>query len=514
MCPRNAPRSAQPIRATIGACLFLVHTQCGAAEWTPSLSVSGSAVLSDNARLQPAGQKETDLLLSITPSIGVRKDGARLKVDARYSPFLVTYVGGAREDYLRNQFAGTASLEAIENFFFIDARGSVTQSFLSPFGQQPSDLGTTTANRVETTYWGVSPYVRGRLRGGSQYTIRDDILYSTYGAGGRPDVLSHAASVKWDSSPDRFLVPGVEYNFASTQFGSQPAFTSETSRLRLAANVDPAIQVFVSGGYERNDFVFNQQQGAIYGGGLTWKPSPRTSLRASIENRFFGNSYDLDATYRTALTAWTLRGGRRIQTSQQLGQQIAGTAARSALDSLLTSTIPDPVERQLAIDRLLAQSGLGTLLAGPVPIYSPRILLVESIEPTVAIQGSRTTLAVSAFWRDTSTLSEAVVTSAIDAFAGFQNIVQRGGFINLSHRLDPALTGTLSVGRTLSTGKSLTSGQTALESKQSVLLANVNRQLDPQTFITLGFRWQIFSSNLVSDVRERAVLFSVVHTFF
>jgi uncharacterized protein (PEP-CTERM system associated) len=373
--PTNRSRIASAV-LPLAACLLAVAPAL-AAEWNPFLSLGGQATLSDNVFLS-SSNTQTGLILRVTPSIGVNRDGARLKVKFRYTPSLVAYVPATSGGSVFNELNGTASLEAVENFFFIDARATMTQTFASPFGPQPNDLGNVTANRVQATFLGLSPYVRGQLPGGSRYLLRSDLSYSMFSNSSQPDVFNKAVLASWDGASGAFIVPSVQYNLNSVTFGSQQAFVSQTARLRGTVNFDPEFQAFGTIGYERNDFVVSQQQGPIYGGGINWKPSPRTTVSASAEHRFFGWSYNFNAAYRTPLTAWAFQAGRTISSTNQQLQQLGQSGLRSTLDVLLSASIPDPVERAAAIDRIIAQSGLST----PTVLYTPRILLTESLQPS------------------------------------------------------------------------------------------------------------------------------------
>jgi len=481
------------------------------------LSVSGTVTLSDNARLRPKELQEADIFNIVTPTFGVNKNGARLKVNARYSPSLLWYMAGTGESTVRNTLYSDANLQVIENFFYVDARANIFQTFLSPFGPQPGDIGSSTANRTEATTLSLAPYIRGRLPGGSQYTIRDEITYTTFSTGQRPDSYGNAFTTRWDGVGGTFIVPSFDYNYYSVEYGSQPAFISQLARLRATANVDTDFQLIATGGYESNDFVFSEQKGPIYGGGFNWKPSPRTEVKANIERRFFGNSFDIDATYRTAFTGWTLRAGRRIQTSQQQIQQFTSSSnsgLRTSLDALFAQAIPDPVQRELFVNQLLAQSGFSSLLGSPTPIFTPRVLLTESIEPAIAIIGNRTTVTLSMYWRKTTPLTEAVAASSVDPFNNFGTITQRGGGVIVSHKLDPMLTGTMSLNRLFVEGAATAAGTPAFESVQTIFNMGLSRQISPKTYGTVGLRWQVFNSNNFPDYRERAVLVSLSHTFF
>ena len=497
------------------ALLSIIAAPEAVSQWTPSLSIDGAATVTDNVLLGPSSNREGDIILSATPAIGLARNGGRLKANARYSPSLITYVAGTRDATVRNALSANGTLEAIENFLYVDGRASIYQTFLSPFGAQPGDLGTSTTNRAEQTILGLSPYIRGRLSGGSQYQVRADFSYSTFNTTNRPDVYGNILNATWNGTQDRFFVPGVEYNYSSTQFGSQLPFVSQLGRLRLAANVDTDLQVFATGGYETNDFVLTQQDGTIYGGGFNWRPSPRTRLKASSERRYFGNSIDIEASYRTGLTAWTLNAARRAVTSQQQLPGVTSTSGiRSALDSLLAPTIPDPIEREREVERILMQSGLASSLSGPVPLYSPRVTLVESIDPSIAILGIRTTVTFNVFWRRTTPLTTSIDPSVVDVFSNLGVITQRGFGVSASHKLDPALAMDASATRSMSVGASTTSGAPDAETTQSIFRVGLTRQISPKTYGTAGLRWQILDSNVSAGYRERAVLFSVVHNFF
>jgi len=485
------------------------------AEWNPSLSVNSGVTLSDNVVLS-SSNPQTGFILRVSPSIGLNKDGARLKVQGSYTPSLVAYVPATREGQIFNVLRGTASLEAVENFFFIDARAAMTQTFSSPFGPQPDNLGNVTANRLQATTLGISPYIRGRLAGGSQYLLRGDINYSMFSNSSQPNILNQGVTATWDGVDRTLIVPSASYNLNSVSFGSQQPFVFQTLRARGTVNFDPEIQVFANIGYETNDFVFTQQEGPIYGMGFNWKPSPRTTVSANAEHRFFGWSYNLNAAYRTALTAWTLQAGRQIQTSQQQYQQLGTAGARSTLDSLLAASIPDPVQREAAIDQILAQGGLGTLFGGPTPLYAPRILLVENVTPSFAILGSRSSITFSAFWRETTPLSDAVAPPGTqDAFANLSAIAQRGGSIAATHKLDPMLTATASVSRIMTLGRPTASASEPTTTVQNIFLVGLSRQIDANMFGTIGLRSQTFNSNgPLGDYRERAIITSLTYVFF
>jgi uncharacterized protein (PEP-CTERM system associated) len=187
---------------------------------------------------------------------------------------------------------------------------------------------------------------------------------------------------------------------------------------------------------------------------------------------------------------------------------------RAAVDTLLSPTIPDPDERAAAVDRILASGNLGSLPLGPTPILAPRVLLVESYEPSIAFLGKRSTITFTAFWRKTTPLSEALTPSPLDPFGTLNTVTQTGGGIGLTHKFDPLLSGDINVLRVVSQGTPTATVTGDQKSWQSIFRANLTRQIDPKTFASVGFRWQVFNSSIFTDYRERAVLVNLTHIFF
>src|SRR5205807_1024376 len=87
-----------------------------------------------------------------------------------------------------------ANLEPIEKFFFIDATANVSESFITPFGPQPSNLTVPTNNRYISQTYSVSPYVQGVIAPNISYTVRDDNNWTPSASCGDPPATTERFS--------------------------------------------------------------------------------------------------------------------------------------------------------------------------------------------------------------------------------------------------------------------------------------------------------------------------------
>lgn len=491
-----------------------------AGEWDPQARLSLSAIVSDNPLLRPDGDERADIVLRTAPSFGLKRRGPRLTLEGTYSPVFVGYLNESRPEALYNTLGAQGTYEAVDDRVFIDARARMAQTFISPFGAQPSDVSTSTVNRTEVRSFGVSPYVRGALAGGARYQLRDDFQYSTYTAGTLPDITSNMISGFLSGSPGSYFVPSVDGMYRTTQYGSGSEFTSSSGRAKLLANVDPEFAPYLSAGYEDNEFRFSSFSGPIYGGGFLWKPSPRTSVDLNVEKRYFGTSFSADASYRTRLSLWRVRAYRRDRVSQQPIGGLAAVDTRDYLSTLLQSRIPDDTARQAEVDRLMNTGLFPATLSAATAFSSPRVLLEQGIEPSLAMLGVRNNVVLSVYWRRTTPLTGSDSSAVTDVFNTVNGFTRKGFSVSWSHTVTARMS--LSTGFDRATTESIRATAAlpaTLRTRQRIFRVGANYRLTPDTSVDGSIRvTQLVSedSGAAAVIRrdERAILFSLTHQFF
>ena len=136
--------------------------------------------LTDNVALAPSGQEEADLVLGLSLPLGVRRAGPRVKFLADYIPTVYLYARNRDSDDLQNNLRSFLSVEAVDDFFFIDAIANSYPTYISPFLPRPESGASITENRTQQTTLGLSPYIRHETSKGWTYLVRNDNFWNAY----------------------------------------------------------------------------------------------------------------------------------------------------------------------------------------------------------------------------------------------------------------------------------------------------------------------------------------------
>ncbi len=245
----------------------------------------------------------------MTPGIRWSREGARLKVNVIYAPSGIVYVEGTSNNRFVNTLSALAKLEAVEKFFFIDARASdlaAVSLAVRPDPDRSRDRDVQPHQRDDP--WGKPVHPRAVRR------HRDDVsrperqrLDERERFGRDYRVLRQYTVARLNSAPTT-VSWDLEYNRRNTNYSGQNGFVNDIYRGRLTWNIDPQFRVFGIGGYETNNYSITNQSGPIYGGGLEWHPTERTTVAGFYEERFFGPSWSANFTHRRPLSFVSLVG--------------------------------------------------------------------------------------------------------------------------------------------------------------------------------------------------------------
>jgi uncharacterized protein (PEP-CTERM system associated) len=503
--PRHRLKAAVAAAVSVG----MVPVLAAASDWQFRAFGNAQLRLTNNVNLAPSGQTESEAVVTVTPGISAIREGARLKVSVNYAPSAVWYTQGTNSNTWYNTLSATGSLEAVEDFFFIDARASISQQFLSPFGPTPTDLAVPTANRSNVTSLGVSPWIRGVFGGtGITYFARNDSSWTSAGGSGGGTGYSNYSVARINGAPAK-VAWGLEYDRRNTNYQDQSGFINENYRARLTWTIDPQFSVYGTGGYQNNNFSTTQRSGAIYGGGFNWRPSERTSVAAGYEEQFYGPSWFGNATYRTPLSFWSLAGSRQLSSYPQEALALPPGDTAATLNNVLLSRFPDPVARQAEVQRLITTYGIPGFLVAPQSFYTQNVFVNERISLTAGLIGLRNTVTFVVFTGYSENIPATSNVAVQGAFATATRINQQGASGIWSHRLTPLTSLNFLASRTEA------DAQQPIGSKSTTDQFNLTlaRPLGPKTNASIGFRYTIFDTNVGNDYREAAVLATVGHTF-
>ncbi len=482
-----------------------------AAEWkiTPSIAVNETAT--DNVDLSGTS-KQSDLVTDISPAIHIKGSGGRVKLSLDYQLHNLFYARDSSRNQTQNSLNATGTLEAIENWFFIDASGMISQQGISPFlGVTSSSVNANTdSNTTETSTYRLSPYFRGTLGGAVDYLLRYNLATTKaqtsddYGSDSRELVLNlkgvtTLASLGWS----------VDASRQDVKNGNNLSNKNDSLRGVLTYQFSPQFRGNLIAGREANDYQTESKEShTITGAGFEWSPTARTTLSATRESRFFGNSNKIDFTHRTAGTVWKYSESKDATT--QANQPTLGLGTNYDLFfNLYASAIPDPVARAAYVNALLLSNGISPNAQSQGGYLTSGVALQHQRNLSFAITGVTNTVTFAATQSETNNLTYVKGSGLLigQDQSNFQTIKQRGISINWSHKVTPTATLVGMVSHLKSQG----SGTTSTDSTQKTFNLNFLVQLSPQTTASIGARRVIM--NGTESYKENALTATLSHQF-
>lgn len=275
-----------------------------AIDWKVVPTLSVGATLSDNINLSP--DKEGDLMLTISPGVSVRKDTGRLKLNADYSFQNVFSLSESDRNNSFHQLAAGASAEVWADRLFVDARASISQANVSPFGLIGLDNTSNSDNRTTVKNFDITGrYVQ---RFGSFATGQ---ARYTHGESHYTDVFStrvnDAVTLSLDSG-SRFNTVGwgLNYSYSNTDSETAADWSAETLSGYLSFIYSPRLRFRLTGGYEEFNVptANNISEGEFWTVGVDYAPGPLTTLNASFGRRFYGDTKSFSLTRNGRHSSW------------------------------------------------------------------------------------------------------------------------------------------------------------------------------------------------------------------
>lgn len=357
-------------------------------------SVQFRLTYTDNVRADRDASR-SDLVGQVTPGLGLSttRTGGRVRgrLNTRLGGVLRSRDSGSGSASLGLQ--GSAQVEAIEEHLFVDLDASVRRSNLSLFEGRADDDFLTTNRGNETRTFSIGPRLEFRLGNVAQGRLRYQSRWLD--SGGRTvgtQRLNRLDAGLDSSTAFGRLGWGLDYSRTDTSYADRDIdeVAQEIVRVTLYYRLTSQLRVRGSVGYERNDFggprVENRR---IVGAGADWFPTPRTSISASVEDRFFGTGYNLSLNHRRARSIWLLAYGRDVSSSLRRFGSVFDDPFFLALfdDPAYVEQFPDPLEREDAIRQELGLTGDSFL--------SSAHFVAQSLRGAVSLLGVRNALTLS-----------------------------------------------------------------------------------------------------------------------
>ena len=389
---------------------------------------------SDNVDATSTNQRSA-WLIEVSPSLrgGIDREGGR--VSTRFNLGLTGFQYST-DDGLEDPgvlLDGVAEVEAVEDLLFIEMDASIRRDNLSSFsGRSSNDLSRTNSDD-ETRSFGLAPRLEFRLGSYADATMR----YRHEWFSGGDNALSSERVAEWnaDVTGTRALGPfgwGLNFNRIETSYGDSQfeEVTEQSLRGTLLYTMTPQVQLRGIVGREDNDYgLGRQERNNIVGAGVDWTPTPRTSISATAEDRFFGTGYDVSVSHRRARSSFQLAAGRDVQSSRESFGSIYQDPFFNGFfnDPTLIALIPDGLAREDFVRDLLG-------LANDTFI-SNSYFETEYIRGTYTLSGVRNTLSFSLFSNDRFRVGSTAGLRTEDVFLDADRVESYGGAVNLTHQL-------------------------------------------------------------------------------
>ncbi|MFM8898725.1 MAG: TIGR03016 family PEP-CTERM system-associated outer membrane protein [Burkholderiales bacterium] len=449
--------------------------------------VSASIVATDNVNLS-AIDKQSDVYLQISPGLRLQSNGGRIRGSLDYSPSYFAYSKASEKNSVAHSLNASFVAEAVEDWAFVDVNANASQQSISALATQTSVPALGGGNQTQVLTYSISPYIKGKLRGNTNYEFRlragESRTESSTVSDSRSELallnlsgLTGVSSLGWAGS----LQHQVD------DFSAGRRTTADRFRGTLSYALTPQLSLSAFAGYESSDQVGTSRlEGETHGFGFNWQPTDRTKFKGEREQRLFGNAYSLSFEHRMPRSVIRYSAGRDLTSGLN---NSTGTVV-SAYDlyfAQFASIEPDPVRRQALVNSFLLANGISPSTTVGGGFLTSALTLQRRQDLSLGLLGVRSTVTFLVTRTDSRRLDAANPASGdLGAFGG---VDQKAFSVNWSHRLTPISTLSLLLSDQRNAGNNA-----AASNKLRLVSLNWSSRLGPQSTVSLGARHAVFDS--------------------
>jgi uncharacterized protein (PEP-CTERM system associated) len=449
--------------------------------------ISTSFVATDNVNLS-ATDPQSDVYLQISPGLSLQSNGGRIRGSLDYSPSFYAYSKASEKNRVTHTLSASLVAEAVENWAFVDVNANASQQSISALGTQTGDPALRTGNQTQVLTYSISPYIKGKLLGNTNYEFRLRAGESRTESSSVSDSRSELAllnlnGVTWVSS----LGWASSLQHQVDDFSAGRRTTADRFRGTLNYAFTPQLGLSAFGGYESsNQAGTTRLDGETHGFGFNWQPTERTKVKGEREQRLFGNTYSLSFEHRMPRSVIRYGTGRDVSS----GLNNSTGAVVSAYDlyfAQFASIEPDPIRRQALVNSFLLANGISPSSTLGGGFLTSALTLQRRQDLSLGLLGVRSTVTFLLTRTDSRRLDESNPGSGdLSAFGG---VAQRAFSVNWSHRLTPISNLSLLLSEQRNSGNTATAS-----TKLRLVSLNWSSKLGPQSSVSLGARHSVFDS--------------------
>ncbi|MBL8331295.1 MAG: TIGR03016 family PEP-CTERM system-associated outer membrane protein [Rubrivivax sp.] len=488
------------------------HAQKLRLDW----SLETQLVATSNAAQVAGPNARSDLLLDLHPRMRLQTLGAGVRLDMTAGVVARNYLQRTQPNRAEPELDLRTTAEVVDGWVTLDGSVSVSSVATDPFTGRAQDSGDVRPDSFRQSRASITPRLKRDLS--PEWSVQASSGHG-WQRSDDPNTLigaretTHTEDTLW--RVDRRPVPlGMHVELRRQRQNNDAAppdgtvLALDAVRAGASYRLNPQLVAGLTVGRERSAYLSNDNRDNIVGFHAEWLPTERSWLRGTVEKRFFGQAFDVSVSHRSPFMAlsgtWSRQPGI---TSTSLGTGGAGSSVAGLLDGLLTTRIPNPVDRAAAVNRLITERGLPASFGQASEIVDQTPQLVQNGAVSLVLLGVRHSVALGLFSRSARELKREGELSLGLSSSDFR---QRGGSALVSRRLSPTMTLSLALDRTVTDGLAATAGDYLREWKAR---ADVSVALAPRTQLSFGVGRSLVRSNRAGDQQETRAHVGLLQNF-
>ncbi len=316
----------------------------------PTLRIAPSLGLqeeyTDNAFLSPNQGKRYDFITLLSPALMLSDEGQRFKVNLNYAPSVYLYAPDGGQNWVSENFTGTALATIIPDLFYVDMRGYASEQAISGgLGQTGATLNQK--NTSQDTSFSLSPYLQhrfgeygtgelGAALGRTDQTSLASVAFPLNSASVNQNVTTYNGHIGFKSG-DYFGRFNNALLLSATQFDGDGVLSNAHRDIFTLDNgyaLTRNLILLAKLGYENIHYGGTSPvnlQDAIWNIGVRLTPNADSSITVRYGHEDGFNALTLDASYApTARTRIFARYSSGLATS---GEELQNALATSSVDA-------------------------------------------------------------------------------------------------------------------------------------------------------------------------------------
>ena len=460
--------------------------------------VSITETWTDNVRLSTSDPQH-ELISELSPGLRIAKDGGHLSGYFDYALSEIAYGNGSSPHRTQQALNTFGTLEALDNWAFLEFSGGISQQSISAFGTPLLDKNNLNPNQTEVATFRVSPSVRGRVGDWMNYEARwSRAATNSDGATGADVTVDDSLLRATGDSPFRGLGWSAQTSRQHADYSSGRVTDADRWSVGLSYAMTPQFRAYVNVGKEFNNYTsLDKQQYDTHGVGVNWSVSDATTLAAQIDNQFFGDGHTVSFEHRTPRTVWRYTDTKGVSvTPSQAGVGSLGSIY-DLLYAQFASLEPNPVSRAQLVNSFLQLNSISPSAVVTSGFLTSAVSLQRRQDLAFALLGVRDTVTFMATRSENTRLD--TLSTAFDDLSNSSMVMQRGFSVSYAHRLTSDYS--LAV---LAAQQNTVGTQSAQEATVQSFNVNLTGRVGQKTFASVAVR-RVLSNGSVAPYSETAL---------